>query len=131
MAAARGALHTALSLPGARERSGARGPRGETAGAAAAAAASGLCASSKIGPRGPRSAVFAAVWLVLGCWEVMSGALSPKVRAADLRGRVAIITGATRGIGKACAVALARQGCNIVVAAKTTTEQATLPGGRG
>lgn len=56
------------------------------------------------------------------------GALSPKLKAADLSGKVAIITGATRGIGKACAIALAKQGCNIVVAAKTTTEQATLPG---
>jgi len=56
------------------------------------------------------------------------GALSPKLKVADLSGKVAIITGATRGIGKACAVALAKQGCNIVVAAKTTTEQPTLPG---
>eukprot|EP00401_Gymnodinium_catenatum_P078945 CAMPEP_0117475130 /NCGR_PEP_ID=MMETSP0784-20121206/9636_1 /TAXON_ID=39447 /ORGANISM="" /LENGTH=320 /DNA_ID=CAMNT_0005269367 /DNA_START=63 /DNA_END=1025 /DNA_ORIENTATION=+ len=56
------------------------------------------------------------------------GALSPKLKAADLSGKVAIITGATRGIGKACAVALAKQGCNIVVAAKTTTPQPTLPG---
>lgn len=54
--------------------------------------------------------------------------MSPKLKAADLSGKVAIITGATRGIGKACAIALAKQGCNIVVAAKTTTEQATLPG---
>jgi len=56
------------------------------------------------------------------------GALSPKVKAADLTGKVAIITGATRGIGKACAVALAKQGCNIVVAAKTTEEDPRIPG---
>jgi len=56
------------------------------------------------------------------------GALSPKVEAADLSGKVAIITGATRGIGKACAVALAKQGCNIVVAAKTTEEDPRIPG---
>ncbi|CAK0899031.1 unnamed protein product, partial [Prorocentrum cordatum] len=56
------------------------------------------------------------------------GALSPKVEAADLSGKVAIITGATRGIGKACAVALAKQGCNIVVAAKTTVEDPRIPG---
>mmetsp|Transcript_22094 Transcript_22094/g.41658 ORF Transcript_22094/g.41658 Transcript_22094/m.41658 type:complete len:318 (-) Transcript_22094:174-1127(-) len=56
------------------------------------------------------------------------GALSPKLKIADLRGKVAIISGATRGIGKACAVALAKQGCNIVVAAKSTTPQPTLPG---
>jgi NAD(P)-dependent dehydrogenase (short-subunit alcohol dehydrogenase family) len=56
------------------------------------------------------------------------GALSPKVKAADLKGKVAIITGATRGIGKCCAIALAKQGCNIVVAAKSTSEQPKLPG---
>jgi len=56
------------------------------------------------------------------------GALSPKVRAGDLTGKVAIITGATRGIGKACAIALAKQGCNIVVAAKSVTDEPSLPG---
>lgn len=56
------------------------------------------------------------------------GALSPKLQIADLTGKVAIITGSTRGIGKACALALAKQGCNIVVAAKTVTEQPSLPG---
>lgn len=59
---------------------------------------------------------------------VARGALCPKVKVADLSGKVAIITGATRGIGKACALALARNGCNIVVAAKTTTPEPTLPG---
>ncbi|CAJ1423872.1 unnamed protein product [Effrenium voratum] len=57
-----------------------------------------------------------------------SGALSPKVKVGSLHGKVAIISGSTRGIGKACAVALAKQGCNVVVAAKTTTPQPTLPG---
>lgn len=56
------------------------------------------------------------------------GALSPKLHVADLTGKVAIITGSTRGIGKACAVALAKQGCNVVVAAKTTKPEPTLPG---
>eukprot|EP00040_Diaphanoeca_grandis_P026775 m.150459 g.150459 ORF g.150459 m.150459 type:complete len:310 (-) comp30725_c2_seq3:158-1087(-) len=45
-----------------------------------------------------------------------------------LDGKVAIITGATRGIGRECAFALAKQGCSIVVAAKTVTPQPTLPG---
>lgn len=54
--------------------------------------------------------------------------MSPKVKAVDLTGKVAIITGSTRGIGKACAVALAKQGCNIVVAAKSITETEALPG---
>mmetsp|Transcript_11200 Transcript_11200/g.25117 ORF Transcript_11200/g.25117 Transcript_11200/m.25117 type:complete len:341 (+) Transcript_11200:2-1024(+) len=56
------------------------------------------------------------------------GALSPKLQAMDLSGKVAIISGATRGIGKACALALAKQGCNIVVAAKTVAPEPTLPG---
>eukprot|EP00927_Polykrikos_kofoidii_P063641 TRINITY_DN584_c0_g1_i1.p1 TRINITY_DN584_c0_g1~~TRINITY_DN584_c0_g1_i1.p1 ORF type:complete len:311 (+),score=44.99 TRINITY_DN584_c0_g1_i1:84-1016(+) len=51
-----------------------------------------------------------------------------KLGFKDLKGKVAIITGSTRGIGRECALALARQGCNIVVAAKSTTEQPTLPG---
>lgn len=61
----------------------------------------------------------------------MSTALSPnaaKLGFKDLTGRVAIITGSTRGIGKECALALARQGCNVVVAAKSTEEQPNLPG---
>jgi len=56
------------------------------------------------------------------------GALSPKLQVKDLSGKVAIISGATRGIGKKCAVALAKQGCNIVIAAKTTKPEPNLPG---
>lgn len=44
------------------------------------------------------------------------------------RDRVAIITGASRGVGAACAVALAREGCNIVAAAKTIDPHPKLPG---
>lgn len=46
----------------------------------------------------------------------------------DLKGKVAIITGATRGIGKQCALDLAKQGCHIVIAAKSDEPQPTLPG---
>jgi citronellol/citronellal dehydrogenase len=45
-----------------------------------------------------------------------------------LQGRVAIVTGASRGIGRAIALGLARAGCAVVIAAKSTTESEKLPG---
>ena len=45
-----------------------------------------------------------------------------------LKNRVAIITGATRGIGKNIALTLAKNGCNIVVAGKSTNHTEQLPG---
>jgi len=42
--------------------------------------------------------------------------------------KVAFITGATRGVGRACALKLAREGWDIVVAGRSTAEQANLPG---
>ena len=41
-----------------------------------------------------------------------------------LEGRTALVTGASRGIGKAVAVALAKAGCNIVVNYRIEAEQA-------
>lgn len=35
-----------------------------------------------------------------------------------MKGKVAIVTGASSGIGRSCAVALAKEGCNIVLAAR-------------
>eukprot|EP01064_Diplonema_japonicum_P032549 TRINITY_DN6151_c0_g1_i1.p1 TRINITY_DN6151_c0_g1~~TRINITY_DN6151_c0_g1_i1.p1 ORF type:complete len:308 (+),score=84.41 TRINITY_DN6151_c0_g1_i1:53-976(+) len=55
-------------------------------------------------------------------------ATSPKIQPMNLKGKVAIISGSTRGIGRECALALAKYGCNIVVAAKTTVETKELPG---
>jgi citronellol/citronellal dehydrogenase len=47
---------------------------------------------------------------------------------SDLQGRVAIVTGASRGIGRAIAVGLAKAGCAVVIAAKSTTSSEKLPG---
>jgi len=47
---------------------------------------------------------------------------------ADLRGKTLFITGASRGIGKAIGLRAARDGANIVIAAKTTEPHPKLPG---
>jgi citronellol/citronellal dehydrogenase len=47
---------------------------------------------------------------------------------SDLRGKVAVVTGASRGIGRAIALGLARQGCDVVIAAKSVESTERLPG---
>lgn len=53
--------------------------------------------------------------------EVMEG-------TKPLRGRVGIVTGSTRGIGREILLKLASEGADVVVVGKTTEPQPTLPG---
>jgi citronellol/citronellal dehydrogenase len=47
---------------------------------------------------------------------------------STLQGRVAIVTGASRGIGRAITLGLAGAGCHVVIAAKSTQPTEKLPG---
>ena len=47
---------------------------------------------------------------------------------SDLKGKIAIVTGASRGIGKAISLALAGRGAQVVLASKTVDPNPKLPG---
>ncbi len=49
----------------------------------------------------------------------------------DLRGKVVLITGASRGMGKQAALGFARRGANVVIAARTVEADEALPGSLG
>ena len=51
-----------------------------------------------------------------------------KQRELDLAGKVVIITGASRGVGKQAALDFARRGAHVVLAARTVEADSALPG---
>lgn len=59
-----------------------------------------------------------------------AGGATPMVRQRelDVAGKVVIITGASRGVGKEAALQFARRGANVVLAARTVEPDSALPG---
>ena len=64
----------------------------------------------------------------VGCCCAAVRMMQIDVCCRKLAGRTIFITGASRGIGKAIALKCARDGANVVIAAKTAQPHAKLPG---
>lgn len=63
------------------------------------------------------------VWLGAGAFGALVGWWAARrVREQDLRGRVAVVTGATRGLGLRIATELARAGCPLAICARNAHE---------
>src|SRR5258708_6463939 len=60
--------------------------------------------------------------LIGGAALAVTSALAKSRERADIRGEVAIVTGASRGLGLLLARELARQGCPLVICARDPAE---------
>src|SRR5690606_12585479 len=67
--------------------------------------------------------------ITVGVWRTLTGQNQEVLMAGRLAGKVAVITGASRGLGQYCAVGYGREGATVVVAARTENEgDSRLPG---
>jgi NAD(P)-dependent dehydrogenase (short-subunit alcohol dehydrogenase family) len=62
-------------------------------------------------------AVIGCALVMAGLWRLLGGARA-RARVADMSGKVAIITGASSGIGRALAICLAARGVKLTLAAR-------------
>ncbi len=60
--------------------------------------------------------------------EVEARPTLKRQRELDLKGKVVVITGGSRGVGKQAALAFARRGAKVVIAARTVVSDSPLPG---
>jgi NAD(P)-dependent dehydrogenase (short-subunit alcohol dehydrogenase family) len=63
-----------------------------------------------------------------GADQAPSGLPTERQRELDLTGKVVVITGASRGVGKQAALDFAKRGAHVVLAARTVEVDAALPG---
>ena len=68
------------------------------------------------------------MWMIARSCKLSIRSLNLSIFCSKLAGCTLFITGASRGIGKAIALRAARDGANIVIAAKTAVAHPKLPG---